>query len=153
MSRIFDALQRSGKEQTGVEYPDLPSMATEVFEASRGQIPADPTIADQVPTFQEPAVLAAIAETPAPVAHAAKSPIPEKSHDNPEGFPSLEVNVSPLSRLVFFTEPDSMAAEKFRFLGVRLRHLRQNRPLKKVLVTSTIQEEGKTLVSANLAGV
>jgi capsular exopolysaccharide synthesis family protein len=153
MSRIFDALQRSGKEQTGVEYPDVPSMATEVFDASQGQKPADPTIADQVLTFQEPGVLAGIAENPAPVAHVAETPIPEKSHDIPGGFPSLEVHVSPSSRLVFFTEPDSMAAEKFRFLGVRLRHLRQNRPLKKVLVTSTIQEEGKTLVSANLAGV
>jgi capsular exopolysaccharide synthesis family protein len=46
-----------------------------------------------------------------------------------------------------------MAAEKFRFLGVRLRQIRQNRPLKKVLVTSTIPEEGKSLVAANLAGV
>ncbi len=50
-------------------------------------------------------------------------------------------------------EPDSLAAEKFRFLGVRLRQLQQNRPLKKVLITSTIPEEGKSLVSANLAGV
>ena len=31
--------------------------------------------------------------------------------------------------------------------------MRQSRPLKKVLVTSTIPEEGKSLVSANLAGV
>ena len=68
-------------------------------------------------------------------------------------FPSLEVSVTPSSRLVFFTQPESLAAEKFRFLGVRLRQMRQSRPLKKVLVTSTIPEEGKSLVSANLAGV
>ena len=38
MSRIFDALQRSGTEQSGVEYPDMISMATAVFEvaAERG---------------------------------------------------------------------------------------------------------------------
>jgi capsular exopolysaccharide synthesis family protein len=158
MSRIFDALQRSGIEQTGVEYPDLLSMATEVFEASRDQIPADSTIADQVSTFQEPAVLAPIAETPAvvtpvPVVHVAETPVQEKAKDTPAGFPLLEVSVSPSSRLIFFTEPGSMAAEKFRFLGVRLRQIRQNRSLKKVLITSTIPEEGKTLVSANLAGV
>ena len=35
MSRIFDALQRSGTEQSGVEYPDMVSVATEVFEAPR----------------------------------------------------------------------------------------------------------------------
>ena len=34
-----------------------------------------------------------------------------------------------------------------------MRQLQQNRPLKKVLVTSTIPEEGKSLVAANLAGV
>ncbi len=34
-----------------------------------------------------------------------------------------------------------------------MRQLQQNRGLKRVLVTSTIAEEGKSLVSANLAGV
>jgi capsular exopolysaccharide synthesis family protein len=32
-----------------------------------------------------------------------------------------------------------------------LRHLRQNRPLRKVLITSTIPQEGKSTVAANLA--
>ncbi len=68
-------------------------------------------------------------------------------------FPSLQISVTPASRLVFLSTPDSLAAEKFRFLGVRLKQIRQNRPLKKVLITSTIPEEGKSLVSANLAGV
>ena len=68
-------------------------------------------------------------------------------------FPALNVSLTPASRLVFFTEPDSLAAEKFRFLGVRLRQIQQSRSLKKVLVTSTIPEEGKSFVSANLAGV
>ena len=76
----------------------------------------------------------------------------ENANRVPE-FPSLAVSVAPSSRLVFLTQPESLAAEKFRFLGVRLRQMRQNRPLKKVLVTSTIPEEGKSLVSANLAGV
>jgi capsular exopolysaccharide synthesis family protein len=44
-----------------------------------------------------------------------------------------------------------LGAEKFRFLAVRLRQLRQNRPLKKILITSTIPQEGKSTVSANLA--
>ena len=37
MSRIFDALQRSGTEQSGIEYPDMMSMVTQVFDA-----PANP---------------------------------------------------------------------------------------------------------------
>lgn len=116
MSRIFDALQRSGVEQTGIEYPDALSVLTKDFE------------------IQE------------------VSPVPP-SEVSLEDFPSLEVSVAPWSRLLFLTEPESLAAEKFRFLGVRMRQLQQNRPIKKVLVTSTMAEEGKSMVSANLAGV
>ncbi|MBZ5706053.1 MAG: CpsD/CapB family tyrosine-protein kinase [Acidobacteriia bacterium] len=63
----------------------------------------------------------------------------------------LQVSVSAESRLVSLTAKESLGAEKFRFLGVRLRQLRQNRPIKKVLVTSSIAEEGKSLTAANLA--
>ena len=117
MSRIFDALQRSGFEQTGVEYPDAVSIATKVLEAE---------------------------EAPAREAFLELSL---------EDYPSLEASVEPSTRLVFLTEPESLAAEKFRFLGVRMRQLQQSRPIKKVLVTSTIPEEGKSMVAANLAGV
>jgi capsular exopolysaccharide synthesis family protein len=66
-------------------------------------------------------------------------------------FQSLVISASPESRLVSLTDEASLGAEKFRFLGVRLRQLRQTRSLKKLLITSTIPEEGKTMVSANLA--
>ena len=65
--------------------------------------------------------------------------------------PSLHVSPSPRSRLISMTEKESLGAEKFRFLGVRLRQMQQTRPLKKLLVTSTIPEEGKSVISANLA--
>ena len=116
MSRIFDALQRSGVEQTGIEYPDALSVVTKDFE-----------IQDLPPAFPSEVPL--------------------------EDFPSLEVSVETGARLLFLTEPESLAAEKFRFLGVRMRQLQQNRPIKKVLVTSTMSEEGKSMVAANLAGV
>ena len=48
-------------------------------------------------------------------------------------------------------DKEGLAAEKFRFLGVRLRQLQQTRQLQKLLITSTLPEEGKSLVSANLA--
>jgi capsular exopolysaccharide synthesis family protein len=145
MSRIFDALQRSGTEQSGVEYPDMVSVATEVFEAPRRQASSDRAITDQAPASQAPVVQV-------PVMEAIAQEL-EKEDDVPAEFPSLEICVTPSSRLVYLTEPDGLAAEKFRFLGVRLRQLQQNRQLKKVLVTSTIPEEGKSLVSANLASV
>jgi capsular exopolysaccharide synthesis family protein len=179
MSRIFDALQRSGTEQSGVEYPDLISVVTEVFEAPREQRPiADPpTTAEQVtaqPAFVQPISLQSISVPQAYVPPTSDQPVAAQSADvqssnmqttttdpftkevtgdGPLAFPSLEVVPTTTSRLVFMTEPDSLAAEKFRFLGVRLRQLQQSRPLKKVLVTSTIPEEGKSTVSANLAGV
>ena len=68
-------------------------------------------------------------------------------------FPTLRVSVSPESRLVSLTDRESLGAEKFRFLGFRLRQLQKTRPLKKVLITSTIAEEGKSLVSVNLATI
>ena len=40
MSRIFDALQRSGTEQSGIEYADMVSVATEVFERPAEEMPA-----------------------------------------------------------------------------------------------------------------
>jgi len=64
---------------------------------------------------------------------------------------SLAISPSPNSRLVSLTEQASLGAEKFRFLSVRLRQLRQTRSLQKVLITSAIPEEGKSTVSANLA--
>ena len=68
-----------------------------------------------------------------------------------EEFNSVSVIASPDSRLVTLTAEETLAAEKFRYLGVRLRQLQQGRKLKKVLITSTIAEEGKSFVSANLA--
>ncbi|MGC2327177.1 MAG: hypothetical protein WA604_10735, partial [Candidatus Sulfotelmatobacter sp.] len=159
MSRIFDALQRSGTEQSGVEYPDLVSVVTEVFEAPREQrLIAEPATTLE-PVTPQPAIVQPISVQPVPVQSAnvqttTTEPFTkEVTGDGPVDFPSLEVSVLPTSRLVFLTEPDSLAAEKFRFLGVRLRQLQQGRSLKKVLVTSTIPEEGKSTVSANLAGV
>lgn len=63
------------------------------------------------------------------------------------------LHVSPLrnSRLVALTDKESLGAEKFRFLAVRLRQAQQAKSLKRILVTSSIAEEGKSLTSANLA--
>ncbi|MFZ0319557.1 MAG: CpsD/CapB family tyrosine-protein kinase [Candidatus Sulfotelmatobacter sp.] len=66
-------------------------------------------------------------------------------------LPSLPVSLLPNSRLVAIGEEESLGAEKFRFLAVRLRQLRQSRTMKKVLITSTIPQEGKSTVAANLA--
>src|SRR6266704_1892407 len=68
-----------------------------------------------------------------------------------QSLPLVPVTIKPDARLVCLTQKDSLAAEKFRFLAVRLSQLQQNRAVKKLLVTSTIPEEGKSMISANLA--
>jgi capsular exopolysaccharide synthesis family protein len=55
------------------------------------------------------------------------------------------------ARLVCLTDQGCLGAEKFRVLGLRLRHLREKRKLRRIVVTSTIPAEGKSLVAANLA--
>ncbi len=122
MSRIFEALQRSESERSGSALPFQPSsLATELLEAAEREAPDAP--------------------------QSAASVMPETVN----GFQSLSPLVMPETRLVSLSDKESLAAEKFRFLGVRLRQLQQGRMLKKVLITSTLPEEGKSLVAANLA--
>jgi capsular exopolysaccharide synthesis family protein len=126
MSQIFDALQKSQAEHTGAE-----SSRTES-------------------TFSVATDLLEVAERKWRGAIAPRAGSPELSHSLPQ-FPSLPVSLLPNSRLVSIAEEESLGAEKFRFLAVRLRQLRQSRLLKKVLITSTIPQEGKSTVAANLA--
>jgi len=60
MSRIFDALQRSGSEQSGIEYDDMMTMVADVFEAPRVQSSA--AVEDAVSAIPE-----AMVQTPTPV--------------------------------------------------------------------------------------
>jgi capsular exopolysaccharide synthesis family protein len=139
MSRIFDALQRSGAEQSGIEYDDVMSMVVDVFESrTRSQTATEEAVS---------AIPQAKVEAPLEPAFAQES---EEDAISPN-FHSVEAWPIASSRLVYFTEPDGFAAEKFRFLSVRLRQMQQIRALKKVLITSSIPQEGKSLVAANLA--
>jgi capsular exopolysaccharide synthesis family protein len=58
---------------------------------------------------------------------------------------------TPEQRLITITNPNSPGAETFRVLSTRLAHLRRKRPLKKLLITSAVGDEGKSVVSVNLA--
>jgi capsular exopolysaccharide synthesis family protein len=91
------------------------------------------------------------ASAPAPAFETSFEPEPQSSSDDIERCPILKVSIPEASRLVSLGQEGSLGAEKFRFLAVRLRQLRQTRPLKKVLITSTIPQEGKSTVAANLA--
>jgi capsular exopolysaccharide synthesis family protein len=64
---------------------------------------------------------------------------------------SVQVNVPFGSRLVAFSDPKSLGAEKFRGLVTRLENLRSQQELRSLQVTSSVRQEGKSLVAANLA--
>ena len=161
MSRIFDALQKLGVEHSGVEYPDLISVVTQVLEvpADAAHIRKEPVSrvsASEATDFPSTALVTVESPT-VDMPSVATAPAKEIQQQPLSGilatFPTLHVKPAPSGRLVTVTEPQSLAAEKFRFLGVRLRQLQKTRTLKKILVTSTIPEDGKSMVSANLAAV
>jgi len=68
-----------------------------------------------------------------------------------EEAPSAKIDVSPALRFVALTDPKSLGAEKFRALATRLENLRHQRELRCVQISSSVINEGKTLVAANLA--
>jgi len=133
MSRIFDALRRAGAEQSGLQYPDTMSVANEVLEPQEGE---------QAEAGAERSVTSQSSQPITPTIS------PEVQPD----FPPVQAVIPPDGRAVFWTDPTGFAFEKFRFLNVRLREMRQIRPLKRLLITSSIPEEGKSLVSANITG-
>ena len=57
----------------------------------------------------------------------------------------------PESRLVALTDDNSLGAEKFRLLRARIRNLREKQQVRRIVITSAVPNEGKTLVSMNLA--
>ena len=58
---------------------------------------------------------------------------------------------TPEQRLVTLTAPESTGAEMFRVLATRLAHMQNKRRLQKLVITSSAVDEGKSVVSANLA--
>jgi len=66
-------------------------------------------------------------------------------------LPFTTVRLSPRAMLACITDPECPATEKFRYVGVRLRHLQQKRHIKWLLITSSQPGEGKSTVAANLA--
>lgn len=68
-----------------------------------------------------------------------------------EGTQTVQLRVSPESHLVALAGHQGLPAEKFRVLVTRLRNLRLQNEIKSLQVTSSTVDEGKTLISGNLA--
>jgi capsular exopolysaccharide synthesis family protein len=160
MSQIFDALRKSENERNGSDRSS-PSEATELLRAAERKAASKWGVANSA---NSRAVEENRREGEIPQLEAASitARVDESSiDDNPTileewlsivgQFQTLKASPEPESRLVCLTEPESPAAEAFRLLGVRMREIRRERLLKTLLITSTIPQEGKSMVSANLA--
>jgi len=148
MSHIFDALQRAESEKNGAERSTF-SLATELLEAAEQKMQAASVIAELPAPTNGDQHAAAVSEQADPADSFAAKPL--AFSEALQRCPVLKVSIPEESHLVSVDKEESLGAEKFRFLAVRLRQLRQSRPLKKVLITSTIPQEGKSTVAANLA--
>jgi len=154
MSQIFDALQRSEAERNGG--PAAGNLrATELLKRAEHGTPPERTRSNSVTAVEElPSSAEPLLETPPVGSELLSAVAPRAELEGVEGpFQCQVLKISPSSEghLVCLPDAESPATEAFHLLGVRLRHLRRQRPLKKVLVTSTIPQEGKSVVAANLA--
>jgi capsular exopolysaccharide synthesis family protein len=130
MSYIFEALQRAESERSGGNLPQSAESVADLLQQVEQEI-------DRKQAVSELALAAAKTD---PVAAGSVG-----------GAKALLPTLTADARLVCLTDPGSLAAEKFRVLGLKLRHLRERRKLKRIVITSSIPEEGKSLVAANLA--
>jgi capsular exopolysaccharide synthesis family protein len=160
MSDIFDALQRSEGERSQKDSP-VPSEATELLRRAERRAAStwETAVLVEHPAATEnserdwplePDEGPPDAAAEKALAAGELSPT-DRSVDIFGQFQPLPISVTAQSRLICFTENESLGAEAFRLLALRLRDLQRKRPLKKVLVTSTIPQEGKSVSAANLA--
>ncbi len=160
MSHIFDALQRSEAKRTKSEVP-LSLAGIELLESAEREAASQWVSETATPDAAGPEVEPANRlfgadgfqrEASSPDALAvADALLAEERREYFSQFQTLKVSAAQHSPLVCLTDVDSPAAEAFRLLGVRLRHLRTKRELKSILITSAVPQEGKSLVAANLA--
>lgn len=159
MSQIFDALLRSEAERGQTE-AGARSEATELLRTVEHQAsakwgtslvaePQERTEISKATVFaQESGLLGGESRE----AELRNSGLDSKERSSIwDQFRSIPVTNPAESRLVSLASQADPTSEAFRLLGVRLRELRQTRTLNRVLITSTVPQEGKSTVAANFA--
>lgn len=72
-------------------------------------------------------------------------------------FPYKSIGITPLEppryqgKIITRDEPDSFSSEVYRMIQANLKFLTSDKPPKVILITSSVPEEGKSTVTANLA--
>jgi len=160
MSRIFDALKRAEGERRGIDGAALPE-GPELLRRTERRVSSEwegaapsgegerAQVIDGKKFFGPGAVHFSASAASVPAIPNAQSYEPSASLLS--RFQTVSISLPRESRLVCLTDREGPPAEALRLLGVRLRDLRRTRPIKKLLITSTIPREGKTTIAANLA--
>jgi capsular exopolysaccharide synthesis family protein len=81
----------------------------------------------------------------------AQQDLPQSSGSDFPQIPVEEVDLRPETRVAFHADPGSPGADRFRLLRMRLHHLRKEKNLRSLLVTSPLPEDGKSTIALNLA--
>ncbi|HEX4031075.1 MAG TPA: CpsD/CapB family tyrosine-protein kinase [Terracidiphilus sp.] len=159
MSQIFDALLRSEAERGG-EGTAAEVEATELLRYVEREAATKLASGTVLNGFESPAagIRQAVLD-PVDVysqAEAFETRMASRDTSDDHGdiwsrFQKRTAACSSEGRLVCYTDRATPTAEAFRLLGVRLRELRQTRPLNKLLITSTVPREGKSTMASNLA--
>jgi len=117
------------------------SRVFEALQRSQGDNPNSPLVPDQPEMSAVGGTATALADAGPIDANWLKVP-PDRI---------LRPTPTPEQRLVTMTEPDGRGAEMFRVLATRLAHMQNKRRLQKLLITSSAVDEGKSVITANLA--
>jgi capsular exopolysaccharide synthesis family protein len=130
MSYIFEALQRAEAERSGGSVPANADSVADLLKKVELEIDRKQSLSELPP-----------------------APAKEKSREAATFVPAkvLVPALASDARLVCLTDQGGLPAEKFRVLGLKLRNVRERRKLKRIVITSSIPEEGKSLIAANLA--
>jgi capsular exopolysaccharide synthesis family protein len=161
MSYIFDALQRSQAEQAKAAGGKKSIAAIELLERAEREATAqhaseslEEQTADNGVKLQSPLLNGksyGASGTEADLLAVSDALRDEQRREIFSQFQTLDISQSEHGRLVCVGDNDSPATEAFHLLGMRLRNMRREQDFKSLLITSTVPEEGKSLVTANLA--
>jgi protein-tyrosine kinase len=141
MSRVFEALQKSQGENPVASPLAQPESAP--LEAPAAVAIPGSDAGEDLPSGIAESPVMPTGMAPATTSDGKWLQVPAERVLHPHPIPE--------QRLVSIAEPGSPGAEMFRVLATRLAHMQRKRRLHKLLITSSEGDEGKSVVSANLA--
>jgi protein-tyrosine kinase len=148
MSRIHEALKRAEQQRAALQ--------GQLGESVSGVEPTAIDPALPVPARSTPSGTSVFAETHPPTSGTQGAPsfASQFTYDTLLARCTAGQWKPDLKTMLFFNQEDNVVgAEQFRTLRARLYQIREQVPLKKILVSSALPKEGKSFVAANLAQV